>query len=108
QRQIVRNTLIQDDAQLWRALRSDVWAFTGGPEPVSNYWRPSFVAYLIIGMRSFGLETFGWHLSNVLLHLLVVALAYAVLRRLAGSRAIASSIALLFAVHPVHSESVAW
>ena len=29
QRQIVRNTLIQDGSQFWRALTSDVWAFKG-------------------------------------------------------------------------------
>jgi len=108
QRQIVRNTLIQDGSQFWRALASDVWAFKGGDQAVSNYWRPSFVVWLILNFRSFGLATFGWHLANILLHLGVIALAFALLRRLDVSRALAGAIALIFAVHPVHSESVAW
>ena len=108
QRQIVRNTLIQDGSQFWHALTSDVWAFKGGAQGASNYWRPSFVFWMILNFRCFGLATFGWHLSNVLLHLGVVALSFAVLRRLNISRPIAGAIALLFAVHPVHSESVAW
>lgn len=108
QRQIVRNTLIQDGSQFWRALTSDVWAFKGGDQAVSNYWRPSFVFWLILNFRAFGLSTFGWHLANILLHLTVVALAFALLRRRGVSRPVAGAIALLFAVHPVHSESVAW
>ncbi len=41
-------------------------------------------------------------------HLAVISLAFALLRRLAVSRPIAGAIALIFAVHPAHSESVAW
>ena len=106
--QIVRNTLIQDTSQFWHALTSDVWAVHGGEQATSNYWRPSFVFWMILNFRCFGLATFGWHLSNILLHLGVVALAFALLRRLDVSRAVAGAIALLFAVHPVHSESIAW
>ena len=107
-RQIVRNTLIQDGSQFWRAMISDVWAFKGGDQAVSNYWRPSFVFWMILNFRCFGLGVFGWHLTNILLHVAVVALAFALLRRLNVSRPIAGAIALIFAVHPVHSESVAW
>ena len=107
-RQIVRNTLIQDGSQFWRALTSDVWAFKGGDQAASNYWRPSYVLWMIINFRCFGLAPFGWHLTNILLHVGVVALLFALLRRLNVSRPIAGAIALIFAVHPVHTESVAW
>jgi protein O-mannosyl-transferase len=106
--QIVRNTLIQDSSQFWHALTSDVWAVHGGEQATSNYWRPSFVFWMILNFRCFGLAPFGWHLANILLHLGVVALAFSLLRRLDISRPVAGAIALLFAVHPVHSESVAW
>jgi protein O-mannosyl-transferase len=109
EQQIVRNTLIQDRSQFWRAMTSDVWGvFNAGEQAVSNYWRPSFVCWMILNFRFFGLATFGWHLASILLHLVVIALAFAILRRLAVSRPIAGAIALIFAVHPVHSESVAW
>jgi hypothetical protein len=109
EQQIVRNTLIQDGSQFWRALTSDVWwGFNAGQQAVSNYWRPSFVLWMILNFRCFGLGTFGWHLASMGLHLAVIALAFAVSRRLAISRPIAGAIALIFAVHPVHCESVAW
>jgi hypothetical protein len=109
EQQIVRNTLIQDGSQFWRAMTSDVWSvLNAGEQAFSNYWRPSFVLWMILNFRCFGLQTLGWHLTNITLHLVVIALAFALLRRLAVSRPIAGAIALIFAVHPVHSESVAW
>jgi tetratricopeptide (TPR) repeat protein len=108
-RQIVRNTLIQDGTQFWRALLSDVWAFKAGAGVASNYWRPSFVLWMIVNFRLFGLDdTTGWHVANVALHAAVVALAYLLLRRLDVAKEIAAAVALVFAVHPAHTESVAW
>lgn len=108
--QIVGNHLIRDHRYLGEALTSDVWAFKGErPVAWSNYWRPTFVAWLIACHRLFGLaSTLGWHLASVLLHALVTVLGYALLRRLGLLPAPAFAAALLFAVHPVHVESVAW
>jgi tetratricopeptide (TPR) repeat protein len=108
-RQIVRNTLIQDPDRTVEALGSDVWAAMGGDEAVSNYWRPTFVGWLIANVRLFGLDdTTGWHWGNLVLHLLAVAGLGAFGRGLGLARPVAAAVALLFAVHPVHAESVAW
>lgn len=108
-RQIVRNTLIQDGSQFWRAIFSDVWAFKGGNAAVSNYWRPSFVVWLIANFQAFGVEDArGWHLTNLLLHAAGAAMAFVVARRFDFSAPVACAVAVLFAVHPVHTESVAW
>src|SRR5436190_9880519 len=108
QLQISRNTLIQEPSQLWRALTSDVWRFLTGDQTNSNYWRPSFVLWLISNFRCFGFALLGWHLANVSLHLVVIAVAFVLLRRLAMTAPIAGAIVLIFAVHPVHCESVTW
>lgn len=108
-RQIVRNTLIQDNSLLWKALSSDVWAFKGdGSQAASNYWRPTFTLWNIICFRLFGMSPAGWHVANIILHSGVCVLAFSLLRHWAFPAAIAFSIALLFAVHPVHVESVSW
>jgi hypothetical protein len=108
-RQILRNTLIQDTSMVWKALTSDVWAFKGdGTVAASNYWRPTFTAWHILNFRLFGTNPFGWHVANVLLHTGVCVMAYALLRRWAFSAIISFAIVLLFAVHPIHVESVAW
>lgn len=109
-KQITGNELIQQNRYFGRALTSDVWAFKGDTgEAWSNYWRPAFMLWLIINHRLFGLEsTVGWHATSIALHALVCALAYLLLRKLGLTFAIALAIGLIFAVHPVHVESVAW
>lgn len=108
-RQIVRNPLIQDIALVGKALTSDVWAFKGdGNQTASNYWRPTFTAWQILNYQVFGLSPFGWHLLNVLLHIGVCLLAFLLLRRWNLSALLSFAITLIFAVHPVHVESIAW
>jgi hypothetical protein len=108
-RQVTQNTLIQDNRLIWKALTSDVWAFKGdGSVASSNYWRPTFTAWQIINFRLFGLHPFGWHVTNLLLHCGLSLLAFASLRRWEYSAPIAFVIALIFAVHPVRVETVAW
>ena len=108
-RQILRNTLIQDGSLWWKALRSDVWAFKGdGTQAASNYWRPTFTLLNILCFRVYGINPMGWHVINVLLHTYVSLLAYLLLRRWQFSAVLAFLIAIIFAVHPVHVESVAW
>ena len=108
-RQILRNTLIQDNGLMWKALTSDVWAFKGdGSVAASNYWRPTFTAWHILNYRLFGTNPVGWHVTNLLLHSGVCVMAYSLLRRWAFSAMIACAISVIFAVHPIHVESVAW
>jgi hypothetical protein len=55
-----------------------------------------------------GLDPFVYHLTNLLLHLLNTVLAYGLVRLLIDSPAAAAACALLFGMHPLHVESVAW
>jgi protein O-mannosyl-transferase len=108
-RQISGNVLIQDNGLIGKALVSDVWAFKGdGSAAASNYWRPTFTAWCILNFRFFGQAPWGWHLLNIILHIGVCLLAFLLLRRWGITELIAFSITLIFAVHPVHTESVAW
>ncbi len=108
-RQILRNPLIQDSTLYGKALTSDVWAFKGdGTVSASNYYRPTFIAWLILNFKFFGTSPFGWHLLNLLLHVGVSCLAFLLLRRWNVANYTAFAISMIFAVHPVHTESVAW
>jgi tetratricopeptide (TPR) repeat protein len=108
-RQITTNPLIQENELAGKALVSDVWAFKGdGTVTMSNYWRPAFTGWCIAGWRLFGSDPFGWHLMNILLNGIVSVLAFQLLRRLGAAPNLAFCIALIFTVHPVHTESVAW
>lgn len=108
-RQIVANYLIQDPRFLGQALRSDVWAFDAQRVgSVSNYWRPATVLWMIVNFQLFKLNPIGWHAMNVLLHAVVTTFVYLVVRQLGATVLVAGATAWLFAVHPVHVESVSW
>jgi len=56
----------------------------------------------------FGYNPVVYHFNNLLLHLFVTALIFGLARRLTHSLLAAAVSALLFGIHPMHVESVAW
>lgn len=109
-KQILQSPLVREADYFWQAMTQDVWSFkAGGEEVASDYWRPVFMLWLILNHRLWGVENaVGWHGMNLLLHLLVIGLAYGVGRQMGASRAVAAAISALFALHPTHVESVTW
>ncbi|MGL6096206.1 MAG: tetratricopeptide repeat protein, partial [Fimbriiglobus sp.] len=81
------------------------WAFSATAE--SN-WHPLTWLSLQLDATLFGPGPAGFHRTNVLFHAANAALLYVVLRRLTGAVGRSAAVALLFAVHPLHVESVAW
>ena len=82
-----------------------VWAFTS--YDAANWfpltWLSHMTAYQLFGLRS------GWHhLTNVLIHALGSLLLLAALQRMTGALWRSAAVAFLFALHPLHVESVAW
>jgi len=75
------------------------------PSSTSQYYPLTYSSHWLEN-RVFGRETAGYHLVNVALHGANVLLLWLVLRRLAVPGALFA--AALFALHPVHVESVAW
>lgn len=73
-----------------------------------SYYRPLFGTWLNLNYFLFGLHSSGWHVALLLLHALVAFLCFRVLLAVLDDRTAATIGALLFAVHPVHVESVAW
>ena len=63
------------------------------------------VLYLI-EYRLFGLNPFGYHLTNVLLHALSTLSFFYLLKKIFNERGIPLMAGLLFATHPVHTEAV--
>lgn len=76
-----------------------------------NVFRPVTFATLAFNWAVGGAHAWGYHLVNLLLHAAVTLLLYLVLRKILGSlpqgSAVAFAAALLFAVHPIHTEAVA-
>jgi tetratricopeptide (TPR) repeat protein len=81
------------------------WAFTSLDD--SN-WFPLTRLSHMLDSQLFGLDA-GWHhWTSVLLHAISALLLFAILKRLTGARWPSAFVALAFALHPLHVESVAW
>jgi hypothetical protein len=75
------------------------------PGATAQYYPLTFSVFWL-GYQLWGLNTSGYHLLNILLHGLNALWVWKILCRLKCPGAFAA--ALLFALHPVHVESVAW
>jgi tetratricopeptide (TPR) repeat protein len=104
--QLVRNPYIRSFQHLKEIFTANVWSFQG--PTVSNYYRPMMTLGYLISYKIFGLRPYGFHLVSLLLHALVVCLVFALTQRLTGDRAWAFVAGAWFALHPIHTESVAW
>ena len=81
------------------------WAFTSFDD--SNWFPLTWLSHML-DVQLFGLDS-GWHhLINVLLHALSSLVLFVALRRMTGARWPSAMVAVVFALHPLHVESVAW
>ncbi len=71
-------------------------------------WHPLTWWSHMLDYRLFGDDASGHHRTNLILHVLNAAILFGVLRSLTGSRWRSAWVAALFAVHPLHVETVAW
>ncbi|MBZ5495807.1 MAG: tetratricopeptide repeat protein [Acidobacteriia bacterium] len=86
----------------WESM---VWAFTSDYD---GNWLPLTWLSHMADCQLFGLRSGLHHLTNVLFHTLSTLLLFAFLKRMTGSRWRSAFVACLFALHPLHVESVAW
>jgi tetratricopeptide (TPR) repeat protein len=81
------------------------WAFT---HIHSENWHPLTTITHMLDCRLYGLKASGHHFTNVLLHTIAVLLLFVVLQQMTGALWRSAFVAALFAIHPLHVESVAW
>lgn len=82
-----------------------VWAFSNVSAKI---WLPLTWLSLQVDATVFGPGPFGFHLTNVLLHAINCGLLFWVLRSVTGSTFRSAAAALVWGVHPLRVESVAW
>ncbi len=86
---------------------SSVWKQMA-PSTPGNYYRPMFLLLSRATYAIFSDHALGWHLMAVALHLMVTWLAYLLVKKITGQFTTAWLAALIFGVHPIHHEVVAW
>src|SRR5215813_921065 len=81
------------------------WAFT---HTIIGNWHPLTVISHMLDCQLFGLKPEGHHFTSVFLHTTTVILLFLVLRAMTGTLWQSFFVAAVFAIHPLHVESVAW
>jgi tetratricopeptide (TPR) repeat protein len=82
-----------------------LWAF--GSFDVAN-WHPLTWLSHMVDVQIYGLKPWGHHLTNVLIHAINTVLVFLVFRRMTGAAWRSLAVALLFGLHPLRVEPVAW
>jgi tetratricopeptide (TPR) repeat protein len=84
-----------------------IWSFTSGTM-VSNYWHPLTWLSHMLDYSLYGMNAGGHHMTNLLFHIANTLLLFFVLKRMTSDKWKSAFVSALFALHPLHVESVAW
>jgi protein O-mannosyl-transferase len=84
------------------------WAFTLIKDNEIAYWHPVTWLSHMADCELFGVDAGLHHLSNLFYHIINVLLLFLVLNKMTGAVWKSGFVALLFALHPVNVDSVAW
>ncbi|MBI5216559.1 MAG: tetratricopeptide repeat protein [Ignavibacteriae bacterium] len=101
------NGYVTQNAQVKSGIswQTVVWSFSTTKH--AN-WHPLTWLSLALDKSLFGLDARYFHATNLFLHLLSSILLFLVLERMTRSRWQSAFVAFVFALHPLHVESVAW
>ena len=102
----VNDPRVQSSGHVWDYFTNYVWAqFTGGP---TSFYRPVFVLWMRLNFILNEMSPWGWHFLSIVKHVLVAVLLGLLVWKLLRDRSAALMASALFALHPAHTESVAW
>src|SRR5437667_1189723 len=87
------------------SLEGVSWAFT---HTLGGNWHPLTTISHMVNCQLYGMKPAGHHFTNVLFHTIAVVLLFLLLQQMTGSLWRSTFVAALFAIHPLHVESVAW
>jgi tetratricopeptide (TPR) repeat protein len=106
---VLQNPWVQAPSRILEAFGTHLAGFD--PKFSTSYYRPLFHVFLVTTKLVAGFTPWAFHLVNVVMHVASSVLVFLLATRMLADRE-ASSGALLcglvFAVHPIHTESVAW
>ncbi len=98
---------ITDNPQVFSGFTREniIWIFNAG---YAGNWHPLTWLSHMLDCQLFGLNAGPHHLVNLLFHIANVLLLFTVLRQISGALWQSAFVAALFALHPLHVESIAW
>ena len=102
---VVKNTYVKSWSNIARVFREDI-ARAGGLK--SAFYRPLQIITYMLDYSLWELNVHGYHLSNILLHVLAALGLFWLINILYHDQMLAFLTGLLFAVHPIHTEAITY
>jgi len=106
-RQVLSNPYLRSFSHLREIFATNVWSYVGA-QGATNYYRPLMTFGYLLCYQFLGPLAYGFHLANVVLNAGAVCLVFLVTERIFRDRTVGFVAAVIFALHPIHSESVDW
>eukprot|EP00026_Physarum_polycephalum_P002836 Phypoly_transcript_02845.p1 GENE.Phypoly_transcript_02845~~Phypoly_transcript_02845.p1 ORF type:complete len:801 (-),score=117.52 Phypoly_transcript_02845:36-2438(-) len=103
---VVNNPDVLPSTPLQALLTHDFWGQDISKPDSHKSYRPFTVLTFRLNHAIHGMNTFGYHLFNVVLHCTTTLLVYAMAQMVFGDFWVSFVSALLFGLHPIHTEAV--
>ena len=100
--QVYLKSLINNDAGFWSLVK---YSFSN---IVNSNWHPLTMVSLVIDYEIYGVNAGGYHVTNLILHIFNAFIVYLIFSKLSDDRIKGIFVALIFLVHPINVEVVAW
>ena len=101
-------TYLVENPHLAHGLTLDTLEWALRPDAVSSNWHPLTWISHAVDVSLWGFDPWPHHATNLALHVAAALLLFAFLRRTTRREGASFFVALVFALHPLHVESVAW
>jgi tetratricopeptide (TPR) repeat protein len=106
------NLYVYENAYVQSGLNANsigqAFSFSSELAEKSCHWHPVTWLSLMLDYQIFGLNPQGYHLMNLLFHVMNTILLFLIFHRMTKKLWPSAFVAALFAIHPLHVESVAW
>jgi Flp pilus assembly protein TadD len=98
---------VTQNSHIWSGISLDSlrWAFS---TKYFDLWHPLVWISFMLDYKLVGLNAGGYHITNLILHILSALLLFWLFNRMTGAIWKSAFVAAIFALHPLHVESVAW
>ncbi len=107
---VVHNDHVKSFSNIPKIFSTDLFSYCADKFSIrhSDFYRPIQSLTYLIDFQIWKLNSFGYHLTNLILHFLSAVLLLLLLRILGVGLGLAFLISLIFSVHPIQTESVSY
>lgn len=105
---VVNNVYIRGLQHIKEVFTTDLHVFDDPGLQKGNFYRPIVALFFMLDYFLWKLEPLGYHITNTLLHIFNAILIYLIVQMLLRDSRVALICAILFVIHPIHVEAVAY